>query len=67
MKKNYNLIGNSFTHLMGGNKGYSVHGKVSRFINWVFDRSAEETFYVDDSINSVFNTSPIFILNLYQS
>ena len=56
MKKNYNLIGNSFTHLTGGNKGYSVHGKVSRFINWVFDRSAEETFYVDDSINSVFTT-----------
>ena len=34
-KCNIGLIGNDFTHLTGGNKGYSVHGKESIYINWV--------------------------------
>ena len=56
MKKNkLNLIGNSFTHTTGGNKGYSVHGKESKYIQWTFDLSAEETVYVDQNINQVFS------------
>jgi hypothetical protein len=47
MKRKINLVGNSFTHLTGGNKGYSVHGKESKFIEWVNDNSLQETFYVD--------------------
>jgi hypothetical protein len=49
-KKKFNLVGNSFTHLTGGNKGYSVHGKESKYIEWVQDGTGESTFYVDSSI-----------------
>ena len=31
----YNLVGDTFTHLTNGNIGYSVHGKVCKFIEWV--------------------------------
>ena len=54
MKYKINLVGNSFTHLTGGNKGYSVHGKESKFVEWVFDLSADETVYVDQNINQAF-------------
>lgn len=54
MKTKLNLVGNSFTHLTGGNKGYSVHGKESKYVEWVFDGSADRTVYVDNMINSVF-------------
>jgi len=54
MKHKINLVGNSFTHLTGGNKGYSVHGKESKFVEWVFDLSADETLYVDQNINQAF-------------
>jgi hypothetical protein len=54
MKHKINLVGNSFTHLTGGNKGYSVHGKESQYIEWVFDLSADETVYVDQNINQAF-------------
>jgi len=54
MKHRINLVGNSFTHLTGGNKGYSVHGKESKYIEWVFDLSANETVYVDQNINQAF-------------
>lgn len=54
MKHKINLIGNSFTHLTGGNKGYSVHGKESKFVEWIFDLSADETVYVDQYINQAF-------------
>jgi len=50
----YNLYGNSFTHLTGGNKGYSTHGKTSKYIEWVNDGSADVSFYVDSAINSAF-------------
>jgi len=46
-----NLVGDSFTHLSGGNKGYSVHGKRSKFVKWVFDGSASETFYLDQKLS----------------
>lgn len=52
MRHKINLVGNSFTHLTGGNKGYSVHGKKSKYIEWVKDPSLPETFYVDDSIST---------------
>ena len=50
MKKKFNLVGNTFTHLTNGNKGYSVHGKESKYIEWVTE-GAEDTFYIDNTIN----------------
>jgi hypothetical protein len=50
MKKKFNLVGNTFTHLTNGNKGYSVHGKESKYIEWV-QQEGEATFYIDDTIN----------------
>jgi hypothetical protein len=50
MRKKFNLVGDTFTHLTGGNKGYSVHGKVSKYIEWVKE-GGDATFYIDDTIN----------------
>jgi hypothetical protein len=50
-KVKFNLVGNTFTHLSGGNKGYSVHGKISKYIEWVQDGSGIKTFYIDDTID----------------
>lgn len=55
MKRKINLVGDTFTHLTGGNKGYSVHGKESKYIEWVHDDSINETFYIDDTITNAFN------------
>ena len=52
--KRYNLVGNTFTHLTGGNKGYSVHGKESKFIKWV-SNGEEETFYIDRTLDHAFD------------
>ena len=54
MKNKINLAGTSFTHLSGGNLGYSVHGKQSKYIEWVFDLSSDKTVYVDQNINHAF-------------
>lgn len=54
MKHKINLIGSAFTHHTGGNKGYSVHGKESKFIEWVFDFSSTETVYIDQHVNQAF-------------
>lgn len=54
-KIKFNLVGDSFTHLTGGNKGYSVAGKESKYIQWVKDSSLSETFYVDNWINLAFS------------
>jgi len=48
--RKFNLVGDTFTHLTGGNKGYSVHGKVSKYIEWVKE-GGEATFYIDNTIN----------------
>ena len=50
MKTKINLVGNTFTHLTGGNKGYSVHGKESKYIEWVSD-GGDATFYIDNTID----------------
>ncbi len=50
MKKKFNLVGNTFTHLTDGNNGYSVHGKESKYIEWVKDGSGEVTFYIDSTL-----------------
>ena len=50
MKTKFNLVGNTFTHLTDGNKGYSVHGKESKYIEWVKDGSGEVTFYIDSTL-----------------
>ena len=49
-RRRFHLIGNTFTHLTGGNKGYAVHGKESKYIEWVNDPSVGHTFYVEDKI-----------------
>ena len=51
MKKKFNLVGDTFTHLTNGNKGYSCHGKESKYIEWVKD-GADATFYIDNTINN---------------
>lgn len=53
-KYKINLVGDSFTHLTGGNKGYSVAGKESKYIQWVKDGSGNGTFYVDNWIEQAF-------------
>jgi len=53
-KTKYNLFGDSFTHLSGGHTGYSAHGKISKYIEWVFDGSGDGNFYVDNFIDSAF-------------
>jgi len=50
MRRKFNLIGDTFTHLTDGNKGYSVHGKVSKHIEWVKE-GGDATFYIDNTIN----------------
>ena len=50
MRRKFNLVGDTFTHLTGGNKGYSVHGKVSKYIEWVKE-GGDATFYIDNTIN----------------
>ena len=50
MRKKINLVGDTFTHLTNGNKGYSVHGKESKYIEWV-KNGGDATFYLDDTIN----------------
>ena len=54
MKRKLNLVGNTFTHLTNGNKGYSVHGKESKYIEWVTD-GGDATFYIDNTINDGVN------------
>ena len=48
-KVKFNLVGNTFTHLTNGNKGYSVHGKESKHIEWVGE-DGEGTFYIDNTL-----------------
>ena len=64
MKKKYKLLNDSWIHLSNGNKGYMIHGKESKYIEWVhcgegrqqetFDTLAEgdETFYVDKFLSA---------------
>lgn len=57
-KLRFNLIGNTFTHLSGGNKGYSVHGKESKYIEWISNLEHElDTFFIDDYIESGYKYS----------
>ena len=51
MKTKFNLVGNTFTHLTNGNKGYSVHAKESKYIQWVHDGTGEATFYIDSTLS----------------
>jgi len=49
VRKKINLVGDTFTHLTNGNKGYSVHGKKSKYIEWV-KNGGEATFYIDSTL-----------------
>lgn len=53
-KQKFGLVGNAFTHITGGNKGYSVHGKVSKCIQWVPLGNSDTTFYIDAELRSAF-------------
>jgi hypothetical protein len=44
------LVGNTFTHLTNGNKGYSVAGKESKYIKWT-PEYRDCVFYLDDFIS----------------
>ena len=50
------LIGNTFTHLTGGNLGYSVHGKKSKYIEWTTEYQ-DDVFYLDGTIDLVFQNN----------
>ena len=58
MKTKFNLVGNTFTHLTGGNLGYATHGKTSKYIEWVQDGSGESIFFVDDAMEQVLGSIP---------
>lgn len=57
--KEFKLLCDSFTHLTNENKGYTTHGKESKYIKWIHDghtnqqstfhsiKNGDETFYVD--------------------
>ncbi len=57
--KEFKLLCDTFIHLTNGNKGYTTHGKESKYIRWVHEgegkqqftfnnlTSDDETFYVD--------------------
>ena len=53
-KYKINLVGDSFTHLTGGNKGYSVAGKESKYVQWMKDGTGNGTVYVDNWIEQAF-------------
>ena len=67
MKKKFKLLNDSFTHIRNGNKGYMIHGKESKCIEWVhmgegkqqetFNSitSEDETWYVDRFLPAGFN------------
>ena len=50
-KNKFQLIGDNFTHLSNGNRGYSTHGKESKNIEWTKDY-CETVFYLDDFIHT---------------
>ena len=52
--KSINLVGSSFSHLTGENKGYSVHGKESKYITWKSDNTLGITFYIDRDLDVAF-------------
>ena len=57
--KEFKLLCDTFIHLTNGNKGYTTHGKESKYIKWIHEgegkqqitfnnlSSSDETFYVD--------------------
>jgi hypothetical protein len=57
MKTKFNLVCDTFTHHTGNHTGYSVHGKISKYIEWCFNNYSSPTFYVDDKIDNAFNDS----------
>jgi hypothetical protein len=64
--KDFKLLCDSFTHLTNENKGYTTHGKESKYIKWVHDghneqqttfnnlKDGDETFYVDKFLPAAF-------------
>ena len=64
--KQFKLLCDSFTHLTNENKGYSTHGKVSKYIEWVHEghkeqqktfallEEGDETWFVDKFMPAAF-------------
>lgn len=53
--RKFNAFGSPFSHLSGGNKGFSTHGKVPHYPwIWIYDGSAQDSFYMEHSLSRVF-------------
>lgn len=55
MKHKINIVGDNFTHLTNGNKGYSVDKKESKYVEWIHDTSADETVYMENFMYRAFD------------
>lgn len=55
MKKKYNIVGACWTHYENGVKNSSILNHETKYIEWVTDGSAEETFYVDQALSLAFD------------
>ena len=65
--KNFKLLNDTFIHLTNGNKGYTTHGKESKYIKWIHEGEGrqqqtfdsltvdDETFYIDRYIPAGLN------------
>lgn len=51
MKKKYNIIGACWNHYENGVKNSSILNNATKYVEWVTDGSAEETFYVDQALS----------------
>ena len=40
--KNFKLLNDTFIHLTNGNKGYSTHGKESKYIKWIHEGEGKQ-------------------------
>ena len=43
--KNFKLLNDTFIHLTNGNKGYTTHGKESKYIKWVHEGEGRPVSY----------------------
>lgn len=55
MKKSYNIVGACWSNTNNGNKGYSIHRKEGKYVEWHENGENLETFYLDHSIPRAFD------------
>jgi hypothetical protein len=54
----FNIYGSPFSHMWGGNLGYSTHGQVPSYVNWKWNCDThlyEDSFYMNFAIPTVIN------------